>query len=248
MSFSVGMYISIASFICSLISIILDQKGDEIYGLDKKSSNEINYKKNENNNKNQSNILSSDYKNDTIKKISADIKSKQALDTDTPIEELKKEYFESVVITQNSHFKNLPAMFWLTNIFTVFCYGAYLPFNFIASGFLIETFLKHLPKETAQQTAGIYMSLPFIISCFFVPIFGCYVDKYGKRANITILSSILGIIGFSTFLCLDPIFGFIIIGFSYSFTSTVVWNIISIVLASSSFVKINFILLFLKPY
>jgi MFS family permease len=136
---------------------------------------------------------------------------------------------KSVVTVENSNIKNLPVIYWITTLFTIFCYGSYMPFNFIASGFLTENFFNDIPKSQAEQKAGIYMSIPFAISCIFVPLFGLIVDKYGNRANITFISSILGIFGYTSFFYIAPLFGFITLGFSYSLTATVVWNIFSIV-------------------
>lgn len=185
------MFISIASFSFTIINIIVDKKGDEIYQLDK---------------------------NKEVK------------------ENLNKEFYESVVITESTSYRQLPAIYWLTCFYIIFCYGSYMPFNNIASGFLTETFFKHLEKKEAEKKAGIYMSIPFAISCFFVPLFGYLVDLYGKRASITILSSLLGVFGFASFFFLEPIFGFIIIGFSYSLTATVCWNIISLVIKTEMIV------------
>lgn len=156
---------------------------------------------------------------------------------------LDKEFMDSVVITESTSFKSLPAIYWFTALYTLSCYGSYLPFNFIASGFLTENFFKDLPKSEAEQKAGFYMSIPFAISCVFVPLFGHLVDKFGKRANITVVSSLLGIFGFCSFFFLPPIYGFVIIGFSYSFTATVCWNIISIVVKSENLVMNKYILL-----
>jgi nitrate/nitrite transporter NarK len=192
------LFVSIASFTFTIITIIVDKKGDKVYGLNK------------------------------------DKESK---------ENLNREFFDSVLITENTSYRQLPAIYWLTCLFIIFCYGSYLPFNNIASGFLTETFFKDLENQEAEKKAGMYMSIPFIISCFFVPLFGHLVDKFGKRASITLLSSLLGVFGFASFFFLAPIFGFIIIGFSYSLTATVCWNIISVVVKNDAIV----IIFYLRP-
>jgi len=163
----------------------------------------------------------------------------------TTQDNLNKEFYDSVVIAENSSYKHLPAIYWFTCLFIIFGYGSYLPFNNIASGFLTETFFKDLDKQEAEKKAGFYMSIPFAISCFFVPIFGHLVDKYGKRATITLLSSLFGVFGFASFFFLAPVFGFVIIGFSYTLTATVCWNIISIVLKTDEIVNLLCFFLFI---
>lgn len=163
-------------------------------------------------------------------------------------ENLNKEFYDSVVIAENTSFRQLPAIYWLTCLFIIFCYGTYMPFNNIASGFLTETFFKDLEKQEAETKAGIYMSIPFAISCFCVPLFGHLVDKFGKRASITLLSSLLGVFGFASFFFLEPVYGFIIIGFSYSLTATVCWNIISVVVKTDAIVNIFYYLLYACVY
>ncbi len=188
------MLISIFSFICTILNIIVDKKGDLLYTED------IAITQNDNPN---------------------------------------KEFYESVVISKKSSIEDLPPIFWFTTFFIVFCYGSYMPFNFITSGFLTENFFINIPKDEAEKKAGMYMSLPYAISCILVPIIGKIIDKFGKRAYITVLSAFLGIFGFSSFFFLGPIFGFIFIGFSYSLTANVGWNIISIVVNSECIVLIK---------
>ena len=148
------------------------------------------------------------------------------------------EFSESVII-QETNIKNLPNIFWVCTLFTMFCYGAYMPFNYIASGFLIENSFKDLPKEIAVQKAGLYMSIPFMISSVFVAFFGFLLDKVGKRANLAVVSSVLGILGFTSFYFFEPLWGFVLIGFSYSLAATIVWNIMSIILKGNMLVNLK---------
>jgi len=51
-------------------------------------------------------------------------------------------------------------------------YAAVIPFNNIATGYFTTTVFQNIPQSEAKHMAGIYMSLPFLISAIFVPIFG----------------------------------------------------------------------------
>ncbi len=144
--------------------------------------------------------------------------------------ETKKLIGSSIIIQENTSIKNLPAIFWLTCLFATITYGYIAPFSFISSGFLTDYFFTNMSKSDAQTKAGIYLSIPAIISVIFVPIFGWLVDSFGKRAYLTFLSSFLGLMTFvSFFFFKEPIFGFIIFGTCTSLTSTIVWNILALV-------------------
>ena len=130
---------------------------------------------------------------------------------------------------------NLKSMFqfryilWLLIIVCVTLYSGFLPFNNIASGYLTKTHFSSLTKKEAENLAGSYMAIPFVISAIFVPIFGLIIDNIGKRAYFITTSSIFGIISFLSFSILPPIFSMILLGFTYSLFAAVLWPVISLV-------------------
>ncbi len=64
-------------------------------------------------------------------------------------------------------------MFWLIICLAVGLYSAFAPFNYIATAFFLNTWLKDLSdREEAQNIAGILMSVPFFIAVFLVPLLG----------------------------------------------------------------------------
>jgi MFS family permease len=132
-----------------------------------------------------------------------------------------------------SSLKDLGSLFWLITLLCVTLYGAVLPFNYIASAFLTETHFKNLPKIDAQKQAGIYMSVPFFICAFMVPIYGILIDKYGQRAYLSLLASVCGLICFIMFYLCPPIYGFIMLGLTYSMFAAVIWPAISLVVKKS---------------
>ena len=146
-------------------------------------------------------------------------------------EEIEKQNLikSSIIIQDNVSIRNLPTIFWLSCLFATVTYGYLAPFSFISSGFLTDYFFKDLPKKEAQRKAGIFISLPPLISVFGVPFFGWLVDLFGKRAYLTLISSLLGLLCFLSFFILDPLIGFIIYGICSSLTSAVVWSILALV-------------------
>lgn len=147
----------------------------------------------------------------------------------------------SIIIEDNVKIRNLPTIFWLTCLFTCITYGYLAPFSFISSGFLTDYFFKDMNKKDAQRKAGEYISLPPLISVFAIPFFGWLVDLFGKRAYLTLISSLLGFLGFLSFFFLPvPLPGFIIYGICGSLTSTIVWSILALV------VKGDYIVIIIK--
>ena len=126
-------------------------------------------------------------------------------------------------------FRNLSYIFWLLCIVCTVYYSSFLPFNVIASPFLIQNFFKDMKKVDAQNLAGTYMAIPFFLSAVLVPINGLFIDKYGKRVNFLTFSGILGIVGFSCFFFSAPLLGFVVLGLAYSVLAATIWPCFSII-------------------
>jgi MFS family permease len=137
--------------------------------------------------------------------------------------------FEDDSLASLSSVLEMGSLFWLITAICVFLYGGYLPFNYIASAFLTENYFSNMPKIDAQNKAGVYMSIPFFISAFMVPINGIIIDLFGQRAYLSLFSSFLGFISFTMFFYLPPIYGLIMLGLTYSLFASVIWPAISLV-------------------
>ncbi len=131
--------------------------------------------------------------------------------------------------------KTFNSMFWLICILCTLLYSTILPFNYIASGFLTDTYFKHmkLSHEESQNLAGIYMSVPFFIAGFLIPINGFLIDVFGKRAYFILLSSILAFCTFILFYFTTPMVGLVLLGVTYSVFAAVIWPVISLVVRKS---------------
>ena len=132
-----------------------------------------------------------------------------------------------------SSFYEFNTIFWLLTILCFTLYGAFLPFNYIAAGFFTETYFVGIDKHEAQHLAGIYMSIPFFISAFLIPIFGILIDKYGQRAYLAMGASICGLISFIFFYFASPIVSLILLGCTYSLFASIIWPSISLVVKKS---------------
>lgn len=125
-------------------------------------------------------------------------------------------------------------IFWLISMLCFTLYGAFLPFNYIAAGFFTEIYFVGMDRFEAQHKAGIYMSIPFFISGFLIPVFGIIIDKYGKRAYLAMAASICGFISFTFFYFAPPIISLILLGCTYSIFASIIWPSISIVVKKNN--------------
>ncbi|KAJ3018833.1 hypothetical protein HKX48_002591 [Thoreauomyces humboldtii] len=113
-----------------------------------------------------------------------------------------------------------PWAFWLVCLICVLLYGTVVPFNNIASDFLMS---KWYPGDT--QTAGTVMSIPDTMSAILVPICGVLVDRYGGRASLLLLCALV-IAAVHTCLGLtmiNPVYPLILLGLSYSMYGVAIW-------------------------
>ncbi|KAJ3218309.1 hypothetical protein HDU67_006081 [Dinochytrium kinnereticum] len=123
--------------------------------------------------------------------------------------------------------KKFPPSFWLLCLICVMLYGTVVPFNTIASDFLMS---KWYPGDT--ETAGVVMSIPDSMSAILVPICGAFVDRYGNRALLLIFCSIV-IAGVHLTLgltYLNPVIPLVFLGLSYSIYGVAIWPSIATII------------------
>ena len=73
------------------------------------------------------------------------------------------------------------------------------------------------------------MALPFAISSVLIPLIGVYVDKYGQRIKLLIISYIIGTFTFILFILNEPIAPLILLGVTYSIIAAVSWPSLSLI-------------------
>ncbi|TPX57857.1 hypothetical protein PhCBS80983_g03535 [Powellomyces hirtus] len=120
-----------------------------------------------------------------------------------------------------------PWAFWLVCLICVLLYGTVVPFNNIASDFLMS---KWYPGDT--ETAGTVMSIPDTMSALLVPICGVLVDRYGGRASLLVVCALV-IASVHTTLGLtmiNPIYPLIFLGLSYSLYGVAIWPSIATII------------------
>lgn len=120
-------------------------------------------------------------------------------------------------------------MFYLLSIFCMIMYGIFLPFNYISSSFFIHSWYNDITSDEALKAAGIAMGIPFLISGALVPLMGYIIDLNGKRASLILVSSLLTCFTFILFLSINPIYGIITFGISYSLFAAIIWPAITLV-------------------
>ncbi|CEM27818.1 unnamed protein product [Vitrella brassicaformis CCMP3155] len=114
-------------------------------------------------------------------------------------------------------------VYWVASMVCLVLYCAILPFNNIASAFLVEEWYYDQPPAQAREHAGQVMSIIFAFSAVASPIFGIVSDKVGKRVGFCFWSSLL--VGLAHYLLLHvtPEIPMILLGLGYTVFATVIW-------------------------
>jgi MFS family permease len=60
------------------------------------------------------------------------------------------------------------------------------------------------------------------------------IDKIGKRANMTLIASILGVISFFSFYFVNILISLVILGFCYSIFASVLWPCVALVVEKNN--------------
>lgn len=92
-------------------------------------------------------------------------------------------------------------------------------------------------SELSISEAGMIFTLPYVVSAIVSPFVGAYVNKYGKRMSVTLLGSFVMLFahcilffipilfdGSGTTITILHIIPLILLGFSYSTYSVVLWG------------------------
>ncbi|TPX71065.1 hypothetical protein SpCBS45565_g01340 [Spizellomyces sp. 'palustris'] len=120
-----------------------------------------------------------------------------------------------------------PGAFWLVCLVCVLLYGTVVPFNNIASDFLMS---KWYPGDT--QTAGTVMSIPDTMSALLVPICGVLVDRYGGRASLLVFCALVIAAVHATLglTMITPVIPLVFLGLSYSMYGVAIWPSIATII------------------
>ncbi len=151
------------------------------------------------------------------------------------LDRAKQDYFvqrgdveqsEKLVLSEIFSFRR---SYWFVVILCVTFYSGVLPFVAFSNIFLQSKY-----GMTATR-AGFYGSLIFVSTMIATPLFGLFVDKFGKRATIMITGSILIVpaylvLGLTQF---HPAISIIMIGVAFSLVPAALWASIPILVEES---------------
>eukprot|EP00386_Alphamonas_edax_P002309 GDKI01006874.1.p1 GENE.GDKI01006874.1~~GDKI01006874.1.p1 ORF type:complete len:495 (-),score=113.00 GDKI01006874.1:147-1631(-) len=124
-------------------------------------------------------------------------------------------------------------LFWTICWVCVVVYACILPFNNIASGFLVEEWYASLPPAEARQRAGRVMSIIFAFSAVASPAVGYLSDKLGQRARTCSASALLLICAHWMLLHVTPEIPMVMIGLAYTMFASVVWPCVGLAVEDS---------------
>ncbi len=121
----------------------------------------------------------------------------------------------------------LPLAFWVISLLCVTYYSAIFPFQGAATDFFTERY--GLNNVDAARLAGTLI----LISMFTTWIFGAIVDRYGKRATLMIIGSLMMIPCHISMAYTDinPWIPMIILGISFSLVPAVLWPALPLIVS-----------------
>ena len=70
-------------------------------------------------------------------------------------------------------------------------YSAIFPFQTFAVKFFMQEHFAQVPEDFARQMGGFLSSILILFSMILTPIFGLMADKYGKRASLMFIGSLM---------------------------------------------------------
>lgn len=115
--------------------------------------------------------------------------------------------------------------YWFITILCVTFYSAIFPFQ----TFAIKFFIEH--HGLTRQAAGFASSVITLAAMIGTPLFGLFVDKYGKRASVMIIGSLLIVPVYILFVYsrIHPIFLTSIMGIAFSLVPAAMWPSVALI-------------------
>jgi MFS family permease len=133
-----------------------------------------------------------------------------------PREEVPKEEQETIALRDVLHF---PRSFWYISTLCFLFYSCIFPFTAFSTDFFHE-------KWGFDQTyASRISSIIIFFSMICTPIFGALVDRYGKRASVMVLGSLMLIPTYLVmgFTRITPIYAMSVMGIAFSLVPAAMW-------------------------
>jgi MFS family permease len=141
--------------------------------------------------------------------------------------------------------KKFSPSYWYVTLLCVTFYSAIFPFTALSTDFFHEKFGLPLTAETEGgflyqvfvnilhmfSTAGGTTTIIIFASMVFAPIFGGLLDKFGRRASVMVLGSILMVPSFLTmaFTTVAPAIPMVVLGASFVLVPAAMWPSIPLI-------------------
>ncbi|GBG30370.1 Major facilitator superfamily domain-containing protein 1 [Hondaea fermentalgiana] len=134
-----------------------------------------------------------------------------------------------------------PASYWLLLVSCMAIYGTIMPFNNVASAFLIERIcggeccadgqISCAAHVSAESRASVLMGVPFAISAVGVPCLAFVVDRIGHRASFILCAAvtILFVHLLLALTALNAVVPLVLQGIGYTIFCTTLWPSITLV-------------------
>ncbi|MBN2367218.1 MAG: MFS transporter [Calditrichaeota bacterium] len=131
---------------------------------------------------------------------------------------------DKIVLSQIFSFKK---SFWYISLLCVTFYSAIFPFQ----TFAVKFFIEH--HGLTREAAGFASSVITLASMIGTPLFGIYIDRFGKRASLMILGSfmIVPVYLIMQYAPVDPRWMTAIMGIAFSLVPAAMWPSVALIVA-----------------
>jgi MFS family permease len=101
----------------------------------------------------------------------------------------------------------------------------------VASGFLFEKWSQSTldSKSVIMSRIGELLSIPLIICSISFPFAGLLSDKYGRRVNLLLLSSVMLFLTYFLIFRMPPVIPAVLLGLSYAIFCSVLWPMMALI-------------------
>lgn len=114
--------------------------------------------------------------------------------------------------------QDFPISYWYLTLICIFFYGGVATFNIFSPDLLKYRF--HYSTTLSAQLS----SLMLIGNILTIPIFGAFIDKFGKKASLMVLSTFISLIGIiAVLLTKAPLVPIFLIGIAFSMLVSSFW-------------------------
>eukprot|EP01017_Pseudomicrothorax_dubius_P038625 TRINITY_DN581_c0_g2_i5.p1 TRINITY_DN581_c0_g2~~TRINITY_DN581_c0_g2_i5.p1 ORF type:complete len:444 (-),score=38.55 TRINITY_DN581_c0_g2_i5:359-1690(-) len=129
-----------------------------------------------------------------------------------------------------------PPMYWSLAVISTLVYMCWQLIQTCSSSYMSDVFSHNdLTPAEIRQNVGFLLALQSFIGMVLTPLFGCFIDRYGKRVILLGLALIVLLACLLLFIVTHPIFPMILFGLTTSIFSATLWPTVNLIVKDKYF-------------